>query len=89
MRLALILIFLAAPAWAQEQCAPRDRLVGELKGRFGETRVSEALAQHDIIETWANPKTGSWTILRTSPDGRTCMIASGTHYRHVPQGEPV
>ena len=89
MRLALVLILLASPAWGQEKCAPRDKLAGELKGRFGEYRISEALAEHGIVETWANAKTGTWTILRTSPDGQSCMIASGTHYRSIPQGEPV
>ncbi len=30
-----------------------------------------------IFEIWASEKTGTWTILKTTPNGLTCVMAVG------------
>jgi hypothetical protein len=30
-----------------------------------------------LVELFASPETGSWTILVTRPDGVTCLLAAG------------
>ncbi len=39
-------------------------------------------------ETFANPVTGTWTILASRPDGVACLVASGELYEAVPVGDP-
>ncbi|MEM9010534.1 MAG: hypothetical protein AAGE18_04855 [Pseudomonadota bacterium] len=62
-------------------CAERAQVLDYLKDRFGEERQSMGLLQDNrVIEVFHSPETGSWTILVTSPNNRSCMIASGQHW---------
>lgn len=74
---ALTLVNLPAHA-AGQSCGPRADLVAQLSSQFGETRRGIGLGQSDrIVEIFASGATGSWTITVTTPDGRTCLVASG------------
>ena len=80
-----------APAQAGQSCADRGVVVQRLSEVFGERFIGGGY--HDesaIFEIWQNSDTGSWTILMTAPDGQTCMMAAGTHWREgLPQIEGV
>ena len=80
--LALMVIGLSAPAWAQGRvCAKRDKLVGEIAKSHGETRQSIGLQRNSsVIETFANLDTGSWTIIVSLPTGISCLVAAGEAY---------
>ncbi len=69
----------ALPAGAQSRsCGDRDRIVAILAERYGETVRSMGLAANaSIFEVFASDETGSWTITMTTPDGQTCLMASG------------
>lgn len=68
----------------QAQCAERQTIVETLQARYGETRQSIGLAQNNgIVEVFASTSTGSWTILFTSPNGNTCLVASGDNYENI------
>lgn len=59
-------------------CAERAVIVGQLQNRYGETRQSIDRTKDDaVLEVFASPQSGSWTILVTLPDGRACLVASG------------
>jgi hypothetical protein len=59
-------------------CAPRDRVLAQLDTRYGESRQSIGLgSDNSVIEVFASPDTGTWTITVTLPDGTTCLVASG------------
>ena len=78
--LACLLVLVALPALAQQvmQCGERKVIVAALADKFGETRRSVGLQQgRGLIEVYASDKTGTWTILVTSPAGRSCLIAAG------------
>ena len=34
-----------------------------------------------VIEIWTSAKTGSFTVLAISPNGQSCMIASGNNFQ--------
>ena len=71
----------------QAQCAERRTIVESLQAKYGETRQSIGLAQNNgVVEIFASTRTGSWTILFTSPNGSTCLVASGQNYENV--GDP-
>lgn len=69
----------ATPAAAQGQnCGPRDRIVTLLRDRHGETRQAVGLQQNmQVMETYANSETGSWTIIVALPTGMACLVAAG------------
>lgn len=77
---ALAALILTGPALAQgaANCAPRDTVVTRLAERYGESRQSVGLAANNqVVEVFAAPDTGTWTITVTLPGGLTCLVASG------------
>ncbi len=80
-----------APAHATT-CAARDAVLERLSQHYGETVQSMGLASNNgILEVFASPETGTWTITVTLPNGMTCLVASGEAYESVavPPGDPV
>jgi hypothetical protein len=79
---ALALVVLTLPAHAgQPTCGPRDKLVAHLSTKFGETRRGIGLAKKNrIVEVFASEERGTWTVAVTRPDGRMCLLASGTSW---------
>lgn len=73
----------AAPALAQGMlCGDRDSMVKRLETGFGEAQQSYGLVNgRAVVEIWVSPDTGSFTILRTMSDGRSCIIAAGEAWR--------
>lgn len=71
--------FLAAEQ--NPQCGDRTRLVDMLFEHYGEIRMSSGLdPAGNFMETWANLRTGTWTIFVTEPGGRTCIFATGNDF---------
>lgn len=79
----------ALPALAQANCAPREIVVDRLSGKYGETRQSMGLAANSaVVEVFASDASGSWTIIVTSANGLTCLIASGQAYEALSEALP-
>ena len=78
------------PATAQTaNCGPHDLVVARLASGYGESRQSIALgANNTVVETFASAESGSWTITVTTPDGPTCMVASGQSYQYLAEALP-
>lgn len=85
---ALILVFLAAPAVAAT-CVPRDVMVQRLAARYGEVRQGFGLgANGQMIEIYASALTGSWTIIRVSVWGMACIVDSGSAFHRIAAPPP-
>ncbi|MCY1126228.1 hypothetical protein OU426_05115 [Frigidibacter sp. RF13] len=90
------LILAADRAHGQQapQCGSRETVIAQLADRFGESLQSFGLAANSaVIETYASVETGTWTILVTLADGRTCLLASGQNFERIdapatPAGSP-
>ena len=70
----------AAPPVAQAQmaCGARESVVENLGQKYGEVRRGGGLTGSTAIyEIWASEETGSWTILKTTPNGLACVMAVG------------
>ncbi len=81
----------AAPPDAQAQmaCGTRDAVVAKLGEKYGEVRRGGGLAGPTaIFEIWASEATGTWTILKTTPDGLACVMAVGDGW-HDDAGEAI
>lgn len=62
---------------AATPCAPRNSIIKHLKSSFSEKLYSRGLVSEQMLMEIYVSKKGSWTILVTSPKGRSCIIASG------------
>lgn len=83
------LVLWTPPALANPQCAPRADVVAHLAQKFSETRRSMGLAANStVMEVFASDATGTWTITVTTPQGITCLIASGQSFEPVVEQQP-
>lgn len=72
----------ATDASAQMVCGQREDIVAQLESKYGEVRRSYGLQQgRGVVEVFANGDSGSWTILVTSPQGKTCLMAAGEAFQ--------
>ncbi len=86
----MVLAAQSLQAQTSQYCAPRDSVVERLAEKYGESRQSIGLGtQGSMVETFASSDTGSWTITVTSPNGVTCLIASGQSFEKLAEAQPV
>lgn len=88
--LALVVIALGAflmylaPSHAMGQCGNRADFLKALDEKYNESVKSLAVAgQVNLVEVFTS-KAGTWTILVTTPDGISCMIAAGNSWEDLP-----
>lgn len=76
------LVFLAPQARAQEAiCLDREKLAQALAGRYSEKPVAAGLdSAGKLLEIFASGNGASWTMTVTSPDGVSCVIATGEQW---------
>lgn len=69
---------LPATARNAPACAERGVIAAQLGQLFGERPQAIGLgAGGRVVELFASPETGTWTIVITEPSGTACMVASG------------
>ncbi len=75
-----------SPAQAQFGCGTRDSVVEKLGEKYGEVRRGGGLSGPTaIFEIWASSEYDrTWTILKTTPDGLTCIMAVGDNWHDSP-----
>jgi len=86
MSIGLALMALAAQQVSAQggNCAPREVVIDRLGEGYGETRQSIGLgSQGQVMELFAAPDSGTWTITVTLPNGITCLVAAGEAYEHL------
>ncbi len=84
----------AAPAAAQEsgdlaaaRCGEHDSVAGYLQQRFDERPVSLGLqADGRILQVFTSDRTGTWTIVTTTPHGISCIVTGGEAWEDLPHG---
>ena len=78
---AMIAASLGGSANAMPACADRDTVIASLSDKYSEHHLASGLqSASGLMELWVSEAEGTWTILLTQPDGRTCVMASGTHW---------
>ena len=80
----VLFIVLATAALAQAQCGPHSRIVEVLAGKYGEApKAIGTVNSRWLMEVYVSDA-GSWTVLVTSADGTSCIVASGSDWEDVP-----
>ncbi|MGO4907550.1 hypothetical protein ACEN2J_04370 [Pseudorhodobacter sp. W20_MBD10_FR17] len=75
---ALIMVTHAQAETLGAQCGQRGAVMAQLVDQFGESRRSMGIAANNMVmEVFASDASQSWTITVTTPQGQTCLIASG------------
>lgn len=65
------------PSPAQNFCANRAEMVKSLADKFNENPTAVGQINGDaVIEVFVSQK-GSWTILATGTDGKSCVLSAG------------
>ncbi len=69
---------------AQAACLDRQDAISKLQNRYGEKLSARGLASNGkaMIELLTS-RNGSWTMLITTTDGRTCIFGSGNDWNVV------
>ena len=86
---ATALLMQAAGASAQTQlvrmpCHDYAEIARQLRATYEEAPVSLGLqADGNLLQVFSSSKTGSWTIVSTSPAGMACVLAAGQHWESV------
>lgn len=75
---------LTTPAVAQMQpqpqmppCGPRVSILEQLEREFAETPVSRGLASNGTVIELLVSESGTWTMLISLPNGKSCFGAAG------------
>ncbi len=80
------LMFPSLPAQALG-CAKREQVVERLKTRYSEELTGGGLqatqTAQTIVEVWASKETGTFTVILTTPEGLSCIVATGTDWFEV------
>tara|TARA_R110000751_G_scaffold97427_5_gene189544 strand:+ start:600 stop:884 length:285 start_codon:yes stop_codon:yes gene_type:complete len=71
-------------AQAQQNCAPRQDVVDGLS-KHGERVVQRGLIGKHLLEIWVS-RDGGFTIVITSPEKITCLLAIGNSMHEVLPG---
>ena len=84
MCLVLFLVLVSLPALGAPICLPRDKLVKELKDKYGEVvEYIGILGKGEaLMEIWVG-ENRSWSIMLTPPKGLSCIMAVGTDWQEA------
>ena len=76
----------ATAASAQTACLSHDNLVEMLDGRYSEKPVAAGLeAGGRLFEVFAAPDGATWTMVITTPEGASCVVAVGEDWQEPRQ----
>ena len=88
-RVFALAALLPIAAQAAPQCGPRADVMIHLAERYGETRQAIGLTDNGLVlEVFANADARNWTITATTPQGETCLVASGQGYEAISEALP-
>ena len=85
--LATALLAAALPASAELErqqmnviCGPTEELVSQLRDKYNEAVIwSGRETNNNLVTMWGNQDKNTFTIVKTSPDGRmSCAVSAGT-----------
>jgi hypothetical protein len=83
--LALAVFLVSSAAVAQVSCGQRDKIVEWLAVEYKEAPIATGVSSKgSLIEVLSTHDGDTWTVIVTSPDGDSCVTASGQGWRAKP-----
>lgn len=65
-------------------CGDRDAVLRTLDGKYAEKPASVGLANNGTVVEVLTSEDGTWTIVMTAPNGRSCLLAAGEYWQTLP-----
>ncbi len=85
MLFAVAAFLVSSVATAQVYCGQRDKVVELLAEKYKETPIATGVSSNgSLIEVLSTHDGDTWTLIVTSSDGNSCLIASGQGWRAKP-----
>ncbi len=85
MLFAVAVFLVSSVAMAQVQCGQRDKIVAWLAAKYKEAPIASGVSSTgSLIEVLSTHDGETWTLIVSSPDGNSCLIASGQGWRSKP-----
>jgi hypothetical protein len=82
--ISFLALAFSIPAQAVGLCGSRADFIKALSDKYQETGKALGIAgQVNLVEIFAS-KAGTWTILVTTPEGKSCIIAAGSSWEDLP-----
>ena len=86
--LAAVFSLVSSAVAAQPQCNQRIHVLGHLAEKYKEAPVVFGVTSEGrLIEVLSTSAGETWTIIVSTPDGTTCLIAAGEAWRRRPNAE--
>lgn len=85
-----VLLAFVAPAVAGELrlCGARPDLLAAGAAMDQEPIAGGRLDERQVLEIWASPDGGRWSLVVTDVSGESCLVTTGTRWRPPPAGLP-
>jgi poly(3-hydroxybutyrate) depolymerase len=78
--------FVASASAAQPQCNDRDHVLELLAKKYKEAPIAAGVTNSGgLVEVLSNGRGGTWTIIVTTPQGMSCLVAAGEGWRSMEQ----
>jgi len=86
LTLSVGISLVASAAMAQPQCNERDNVLELLAKKYKEAPIAAGVTNTGaLVEVLNDPKSGTWTIIVTTPQGMSCLVAAGEGWRSMEQ----
>ncbi len=77
-------VLLAWPAAAAPQCNQRDSVLSMLRSKYQEQPVAVGVTNNGgLVEVLSTGDGNTWSIIITSPQGMSCLVAAGEGWRSI------
>ena len=84
-----LLVAAAGPTYGQANCGTRDDLLRILRVSYAEVPIAKGVTEDGkLVELLTNETGWSWSILVTTPAGKSCLIADGEGWEIFPAYMP-
>jgi hypothetical protein len=93
LSIALLTGLLAAPAMAddgsaetsqQMLCNERSEVMKNLSANYSEAPAALGMASNGgVLEVMTSKDGKTWTVLLTTPDGKSCLVAMGNSWENI------
>ena len=81
--LAICVLIVSSSVVAQGGlCGDREDFLKQLEEKFSEVIEHVAITSRGALAEWTVAPSGSWSMLVTTPDGVTCIVASGDSWQN-------
>lgn len=82
----IALVASTAAAQQSPQCNERTQVLELLAQKYKETPVAFGVTNTGgLVEVLSDGKGGTWTIIVTTPQGMSCLVAAGEGWRNMQQ----